>query len=156
MAEEENITQELASKFSFLAGNIQIPRQRRISAQVGYGNFPEVFAYAVNQLRFVHLCTITGLDEGENLGLIYHLAQDSGVLLNLKTAVPKNNPLVKTITANFAGGEIYERELMDLLGVKVEGLASGNRYPLTDDWPLDQHPLRKDWKSSIDKQNGGK
>jgi Ni,Fe-hydrogenase III component G len=28
----------------------------------------------------------------------------------------------------------------------VEGLPAGNRYPLTDDWPADQFPLRKDWK----------
>jgi Ni,Fe-hydrogenase III component G len=78
------------------------------------------------------------------------------MLLNLKTAVAKNKPQVETITAYFPGAEIYERELMDLLGVKIEGLSDGNRYPLTDDWPLDQHPLRKDWKPSIDKQNGGK
>jgi hypothetical protein len=78
MAEEENITQELISKFSYLAGHITMPRKLRISAEVEYGNFPEVFAYAVNQLRFVHLCTITGLDEGQNLGLIYHLAQIRG------------------------------------------------------------------------------
>ena len=39
-----------------------------------------------------------------------------------------------------------ERELMDLLGAKVEGLPAGKRYPLSDDWPTDEYPLRKDWK----------
>jgi NADH-quinone oxidoreductase subunit C len=34
---------------------------------------------------------------------------------------------------------------MDLFGFKVEGLAMGNRYPLTDDWPRDAFPLRKDY-----------
>jgi Ni,Fe-hydrogenase III component G len=50
----------------------------------------------------------------------------------------------------FVGAEIYERELVDLLGVKVEGLPSGNRYPLMDDWPKDQFPLRKDWKPPVE------
>ena len=68
-------------------------------------------------------------------------------ILNLKTGVPKENPVLKTIIGYFRGAEIYERELVDLLGVKVEGLPEGKRYPLPDDWPLDQHPLRKDWKA---------
>jgi Ni,Fe-hydrogenase III component G len=50
------------------------------------------------------------------------------------------------VTDRFPSAHIYERELIDLLGAKVEGLPPGNRYPLTDDWPKDQYPLRKDWK----------
>ena len=46
----------------------------------------------------------------------------------------------------FPAAHIYERELVDLLGAKVEGLPPGNRYPLPDDWPEVQYPLRKDWK----------
>jgi len=111
-----------------------------------YNNFAEVFDYAVKQMKFLHLCTITGLDEGENLAFIYHLAQDSGILLNLKTSVPKDNPVLKTVMPYFAGAEIYERELVDLLGAKIQGLPAGHRYPLTDDWPKGQFPLRKDWK----------
>ena len=48
--------------------------------------------------------------------------------------------------AAYAGAQVYERELVDLFGAQVEGLPPGNRYPLTDDWPTDEHPLRKDWK----------
>jgi Ni,Fe-hydrogenase III component G len=56
------------------------------------------------------------------------------------------NPVFKSITDSFANAEIYEREIMDLLGATVEGLAPSFRYPLTDDWPSDQFPLRKSWK----------
>jgi Ni,Fe-hydrogenase III component G len=41
---------------------------------------------------------------------------------------------------------------MDLLGVRIEGLPAGKRYPLTDDWPANEFPLRKNWKSSGEKQ----
>ncbi|MFA5345827.1 MAG: NADH-quinone oxidoreductase subunit C, partial [Candidatus Omnitrophota bacterium] len=98
------------------------------------------------ELQFGHLCTITGLDEPEKLGFIYHLAADSGILINLRTYAPKNNPVIKTVTSYFPGAEIYERELVDLFGATVTGLPVGNRYPLTDDWPTEEHPLRKDWK----------
>jgi Ni,Fe-hydrogenase III component G len=35
---------------------------------------------------------------------------------------------------------------MDLLGAQVEGLPAGRRYPLPEDWPQGEYPLRKDWK----------
>jgi len=146
MHQVEEIKQELINKFSYLEGKIQVPRPRRISVEVNLDNFLNVFVFAAKELKFGHLCTITGLDEQENLSFIYHLAQDTGVLLNLKVSVPKQNPVIKTVIAYFPGAEIYERELIDLLGAKVEGLPEGNRYPLTDDWPKGEFPLRKDWK----------
>jgi len=144
---EEKIQQELSAKFNFLSGNIQIVRPRRISVSVAeYKNFRPVFEFAAKELNFIHLCMITGLDDGEVLSFIYHLAQDGGALLNIKVSIPKTDPKLNTVIDLFPGAEIYERELVDLLGVNVEGLPSGNRYPLTDDWPKDQFPLRKDWQ----------
>ena len=148
MSKEENIKNELVNKFAYLGGNINVPRPRRIFLEATQENFKEVFVYIAKQLKFSHLCTITGLDEGEKLSFIYHMADDSGILLNFKISVLKENPVLKTVTDCFPGAEIYERELVDLLGAKVEGLPEGNRYPLTDDWPLDQFPLRKDWKGA--------
>ena len=146
MSAEENIKQELVNKFKNLEGRINITRPRRIFLEVAYPDFLKLFDYAAKQLKFIHLCTITGLDEAENLSFIYHLSQDSGITLNIKTSVPKENPVIKTVTGYFSGADCYERELVDLFGAKVDGLATGNRYPLTDDFPRDQFPLRKDWK----------
>lgn len=154
MSQDENIKQDLVGKFGFLEGKIRIARPRRIFLETDLDNFFPVFEHAVRNLNFCHLCTITGLDELEKFGFIYHLAQDSGVLLNIKTSVSKNNPVIKTVMPSFPGAECYERELVDLFGVQVEGLPPGNRYPLTDDWPKDQYPLRKDWKDSTTKTVG--
>ncbi len=148
MSKEENIIQELIKKFSYLEGAVKIQRTRRILLETDYKNFREVFAFAVKELKFGHFCTITGLDEQDKLSFIYHLAQDSGILLNLKTSVPKENPVLETVTSYFPGAENYEREVVDLLGAKVTGLPPSHRYPLTDDWPAGQYPLRKDWKNN--------
>ena len=40
----------------------------------------------------------------------------------------------------------FQDLLVDLLGARIDGLPEGNRYPLSDDWPKDEHPLLKDWK----------
>ena len=146
MSQEEDIKQEIAKRFSGLADKIRIPRPRRLYIEIDLANFKPLFECAAKELGFSHLLSITGLDEGENLSFIYHLAKDGGMVLNLKTSVSKNNPAIDTVTSYFPGAEIYERELIDLFGAKVQGLPAGNRYPLTDDWPKDQYPLRKDWK----------
>jgi len=146
MTKEEEIQDLLIKKFNFLENKIRIQRQKRIFAEVPYENFLEVFEYAAKDLGFKFICTITGLDEGANLAFIYHVTRQEGITLNLKITVAKERPVIKTVTQIFPGADIYEREVMDLLGVKVEGLPAGKRYPLPDDWPAGEYPLRKDWK----------
>jgi len=146
MTTEENIKSELIKKFDFLEGKVTVRRARRIFADVPLNKFREIFEYAINNLSFVILCTITGLDETAALGFIYHMAREDGIMLNIKVNVDRNNPVIKTVTGYFPGADIYEREVTDLLGAKVQGLPEGKRYPLSDDWPIDEYPLRKDWK----------
>ena len=153
MHAEENIQSELLKKFIFLDGKVRIQRPRRIFAEVPVENFQKVFEYALKNLAFVMLCTITGLDEGTTLGFIYHIVREDGIILSIKISVDRNNPVINTITGYFANADIYEREIMDLLGAKVEGLPEGKRYPLSDDWPVDEYPLRKDWKKKEEVKN---
>jgi len=146
MDTENKIQQELIAKFSYLDGKVKVQRARRIFVEVEQEKFFEVFEYLIKTSGFLHLCTITGMDEGANFGIIYHLSGKGGVVVNIKTFVSRENPVLKTITPYFPGAEIYERELMDLLGFEIDTLPPGSRYPLPDEWPHDEFPLRKDWK----------
>jgi membrane-bound hydrogenase subunit beta len=146
MTSEEKIKQELAEKFCNLNDSIVIKRSKSIFVDVPFQQWGEVFDYVVKNMRFSILFVITGLDEGETFGVIYHVSNDGRMALSLKTHLPKDNPVIKTVTSYFPAADIYERELMDLLGIKVEGLGPGHRYPLSDDWPKDEFPLRKEWK----------
>jgi Ni,Fe-hydrogenase III component G len=145
MSEAETVQAELLAKFGFLAGAVKVQRAKRVWVEVNRERFAQVFDFLVKGLGFSNLCTITGLDEGADLGFIYHLARDGGLMVNVKTRSPKGES-IQTITPYFPGGGIYERELEDLFGAKVDGLPAGSRYPLPDDWPEGEHPLLKDWK----------
>ena len=149
MSPEETLQHDMEARFPQLAGKIRIPKSHRIWVDVPQENFREVFDFANKMKGFTYICTITGLDEGEYLAFIYHLAQPSGIVMNMKTRVPKAAPILKTVTDVFPAAEFYERELMDLLGARVEGLTPGKHYPLPDDWPAGQYPLRKDWKPEM-------
>ncbi|HTP58960.1 MAG TPA: NADH-quinone oxidoreductase subunit C [Spirochaetia bacterium] len=146
MSQTETVKTELEARFPFLAGAIRVQRERRLWIEVAQDRFLEVFEHLVKGSQFSNLCTITGLDLGAELGFIYHLARDGGMMANVKTRALKGRA-IRTVTHLFEGAAIYERELEDLLGAKVEGLPSGPRYPLPDDWPTDEHPLLKDWKA---------
>ena len=148
MTMEENIKQELEKNFSFLGGKVLVQRPRRLLLEVDLTRFEEVFEYLVKGLKFGHLIAITGLDEQDKLSFVYHMAQDAGIMINVKTSALKTSPIIKTISKRFPTADVYERELVDLFGAQVEGLPEGNRYPLVDDWPKGQFPLRKDWKQN--------
>ncbi len=146
MNNEEKIKTELLQKFPYLEGKCDIIRQRRITTEVDKDNLIGLLNYLFNDLKFNLLCTITGLDTGDNLQFIYHVANKDGIVINVKTNVPKSNPVISTVTGIYNGATFYERELEDLLGARVEGLPEGRHYPLPDNWPKGQYPLRKDWK----------
>ncbi|HOX23992.1 MAG TPA: NADH-quinone oxidoreductase subunit C, partial [Elusimicrobiales bacterium] len=99
--------------------------------------------------------TITGLDEGSNFAALYHVVS-GGIVLSLRALVPAASPVLPTVSDLFPGDEDFERELVDLFGFKVEGLKEGRRYPLPDDWPANQYPLRKSWKGLTPAEGEGK
>ena len=146
MSPEQQVELNLAKTFPYLHDKVRIPRIRRIFVDVPADHFAEVFKYLHEQAGFTILCTITGLDLGSTLGVLYHMAQEAGTVCTVAIAVPKEAPVIGTVTRTFPAADAYEREMVDLLGMQVQGLAPGNRYPLPDGWPAGQHPLRKDWK----------
>ena len=146
MTAEETVQKALADKFPFLADKIRVQRARRLWVDVPADKFDEVLHYLHEHMDFPMLCAITGLDEGATFGLLYHLAQENGLTLHLKVSIPREKPEWKTIIPMFPGCELCEREIADLYGVKFAGLPPGMRYPLPDDWPEGQYPMRKDWK----------
>jgi len=144
--QEETIQQSLAGRFPALAGQIRLQRSRRVWVEVPLELFHPVLDLCADSLDVNILLTITGLDEGEAFGVIYHMAGPGGIIVNLKIRLPKDGASIRSLTPRFPSAEAYERELKDLLGIEVTGLPEGPRYPLPDKWPDGQYPLRKDWK----------
>jgi membrane-bound hydrogenase subunit beta len=145
MAETVSPAAVLQERFPFLAGHVAEARPRRLFAEVPAENLDEVLE-AARPLGFDRLIAIVGTDEKEQLAAMYVLAGAGGAVLSLRVRVPRDRPVLNTVTQRFPGGTIYERELVDLLGFEVVGLPPGRRYPLPEAWPSDQKPLRKDWK----------
>ncbi|HET9596666.1 MAG TPA: NADH-quinone oxidoreductase subunit C [Anaeromyxobacteraceae bacterium] len=129
-----------------LAGKVTVARARRVFCEPPPEAFRHAFDTAVGALGFDRLCAITGMDDRTSFAALYSLARKDGTVLSLRLRAPHGAPVIESVTDRFPGAANYERELVDLLGFTVRGLPPGKRYPLPDDWPEDQKPLRKDWK----------
>jgi len=132
-----------------LSESIRIARERRIFVDVPEDRFLEIFDYVRDEISFPILCLILGLDEGDTFGINYVLASYDGNVIILKRHIPRADPVIQSVYDRLPNSEIYERELVDLFGIRVTGLPEGARYPLPDDWPEGQYPLRKDWKPEM-------
>lgn len=149
MSGEEKHQQQLITRFPELSGAVRIARDRRIFVETPDERFLEMLDYVRGELGFPILCLIIGLDQGERFEIMYVLSSTNGCVICLKRHISRVAPVIRSIYDRMPNSEIYERELADLFGITVTGLPEGARYPLPDDWPEGQYPLRKDWKPEM-------
>jgi Ni,Fe-hydrogenase III component G len=101
---------------------------------------------ALVQAQWGYLAGITGLDLGVEAGAIevlYHFCEGAAIV-SLRVCTPRESASVPTICDIIPSASFYERELREMFGVVVEGLAGSEYLFLPDDWTEGVYPLRKD------------
>lgn len=74
---------------------------------------------------------------------IYSLDRDNLIVV-VKEIVDPADARVPSLTTIIPGADWHEREFRDLLGIVPEGHPDPRRLVVSDDWPEDVYPLRKD------------
>ena len=146
MEKENEIVEKLKN---FLKENLvraTVPRERRIFVYIKKDALKEAVEYLVKDLKFTHLSTITGVDLGGKIEVIYHLAYEGSIMLSLRLTVSEKNPSVPTITDLIPGAALYEREVHDLFGVNFEGHPDLSPLVLPEGGPQGVYPLKKEHK----------
>ena len=87
------------------------------------------------------LSTISALDNGKEFEMLYHFSVKKDVI-TIRVEIPKSKPEVISITPEFPAAVLYEREAMDLIGVKV--LEHPDPRSLLLPEGMQEHPLRRD------------
>ncbi|MFN4133500.1 MAG: NADH-quinone oxidoreductase subunit C [Candidatus Hadarchaeales archaeon] len=118
--------------------------KQQIFATLSVQDYRGVFRL-LSEKGVVHVSDIAGVDLGDSIAVIYRFGCRPA-FLNLKILLPKSDPRIHTITDIFPGASLYERDLMEMLGVRVEGHPDPRRLFLPDDWPEGVYPLRKEAK----------
>ena len=144
MEKENEIVEKLKN---FLKRNLvrtTVPKERRIFVYIKKDALRHAVKYLAKDLKFKHLSTITGVDLGGEMEVIYHLAYRGSIVLSIRVTVSEKNPSVPTITDLIPGAVLYEREVHDLFGVKFEGHPDLSPLLLPEEWPQGVYPLRKE------------
>ena len=102
-------------------------------------NIPNVLK-TLKDNKITHISSITGLDTTKEIEIIYHFSKEK-FTINIKIQLNRNTPETDTITKEFSGALLFEKELAEMLGVKIKGIKNEHLI-LSDDSPI--YPLRRD------------
>jgi Ni,Fe-hydrogenase III large subunit/Ni,Fe-hydrogenase III component G len=127
--------------------------QERIPGKVYFdvspNALPRMCKYLYRELGARFLIT-AGLDAREEKGCfevahIFSLDKDK-LFVVVTSSTTVGWPVVEAITPEVPAAAWAERELYDMFGVKAEGHPDPRRLVLSDDWPQNLFPLRRDVK----------
>jgi len=96
------------------------------------------------KFHFDYMMCLSGLDLGENVGVVYHLySMKHKHKVVLKLTAPKTDPKVPSVERIWRTADWHEREAYDLLGINFIGHHNLIRILCPYDW--EGHSLRKDY-----------
>ena len=98
---------------------------------------------------FDYLFCLSGVDWGEELGVVYHLESTTHrhkLVVKVKTS-DRENPTLDSVWDIWRTAEFHEREVYDFLGITFNNHPNMKRIFLTDDW--EGFPLRKDYVDEV-------
>lgn len=99
------------------------------------------------ELQFDFLVCMTGMDWGENLGVMYHLRSTRlGHEIAMRVEISnRTNPELPTVSDIWATANLNEREVFGLLGIRFINHPDMRKLFLRNDWV--GYPLRKDYNA---------
>ena len=100
------------------------------------------------EAQFDFMFCLTGVDYGQNLGVVYHLRStifDHVIVLKTRTS-DREHPQLDSVADIWKTADFHEREVFDLLGIRFANHPDLRRLFLDSSWGF---PLRKDYVDDI-------
>lgn len=142
---EEDLTRRVMDACPGLGLVLERIRPRRIWMSMSSRNVRAMFSTLKGIWPDLHLSTITGLDTGSAIEVIYHFVLEK-TLVSVRLTLDPEHPEVDTVRDILPVADAYERELHDVLGVRFSGRDITPPLVLPDNWPVGYYPLRKSAK----------
>jgi NADH:ubiquinone oxidoreductase subunit C len=134
----------IAARLQGLAQNIVRVKPQRVFAEVPREKLLDVVKILKDEYDGYHVTVITAIDSGEKFEILYHIVAGAE-LFTLKVFLPRKDPTVDTLTGILPGAILYEREIHEIMGIRVKNHPDMRNLLLPDSWGEKGHPLRKDW-----------
>jgi NADH:ubiquinone oxidoreductase subunit C len=136
-------------------GVSELVRQNRIRITTTPDKAHDTIRTVQAMFGFDRLITISAVDNTKTLELVYHLTGPHRMVVSIAVELPRDLPVISTVSDILPPAAIYERQIHDLFGILFPGHPGLARIVLNEDWPDNEYPLRKDWKPNPDTFYGG-
>jgi NADH:ubiquinone oxidoreductase subunit C len=142
---------KITSKFTDV--KIDWMRERRLKVTATPVTIKDVCVFVRDELGFDHISTVSGVDwiAKNELEVVYFVGSLSkpgleDFVIGVAERMPRDNPVVPTLTHVWPGAEYSERETHEMFGINFKGHPNQGHLLLPEDWN-DLPPLRKDYVS---------
>ncbi len=140
---EQKVLTALGDKLGEKILQIQTLQFGKVFIRVNAGVHRDVLGILLEKDENAGISAITGVDLGKVIELMYHI-RIYGTIITIRTEIPKEDAKIKSITDLIMGANFHEGEVSDLFGVTFEGHPNPTRLVLSEDWPKNLFPLRKE------------
>jgi len=118
-----------------------------LTLEIAPGKITSICGFLKYDQKFVRISTVTAVDRYPSeprFEVVYHLhSVERNERVRLKCRLRGEDPVIDSVTGVWRGANWYEREVLDLFGIKFLGHPDPRRIMMPDDW--EGHPLRKDY-----------
>mgnify|MGYP001129657787 CR=1 FL=1 len=136
----EDFIQQIQRLATEANAKLTAPHKHQIFVDVEQNKLRDFVSRLGNDAAIRHLSTISGLDLGQDIGIIYHFWRERDTV-HVRTTVPKANPVAVSIVDIVPGAILYEMEVHDMFGVTFTGNPwIDKKLLLPDTWPQDLPP----------------
>lgn len=125
----------------------QLLNSKQLFLTVARNSMPAAADYLFNAVK-ARLILSSGTDKSPingtyEVSYIFSLDNDD-LIVTLKEVIDPSDARIPSLTNIIPGADWHEREMYDMLGIVPEGHPDPRRLIVSDDWPEDVFPLRKE------------
>lgn len=145
---EEDTIRAVKEAFPAQVEAATVLRKKRLSISVKPESLLEVARYLKQSLGFKYPVSAGGIDyiNQNQFQVVYYLmSPEKQILLMLRVTIPRERPVLQSMTQIYDAMSYHERETWEMFGIQFDGHPNLIKLLLPEDWD-EGYPLRKDFK----------
>jgi NADH-quinone oxidoreductase subunit C len=153
---EDNLIKTIKENFPADVKEATTVRRSRINVTVAPEKITDIAVFLRDKLGYDHPSGVSAVDYNREarFEVVYHLStiknQDQqDIIINLKESIPRNNPRATSLVKVWPGVENFERESLEMFGIKFDGHPHPEKLFLNDNWD-GPPPMRKEVRFPTD------